>query len=228
MSDQTVFKPWSRQQKRCFNRLTSWCFETKARDCQLNRVDLTTADGGRADLLRKHLQELRRRIERDLDFKGLEMFIVETTEGNGVLHMVWAWRGGREFIIEQRWLSAQWEKIHGAPVVWIRRMNLSKQDIRRVGRYFALQYLSDQRGALKRISWSWKRSRFALGKTWSFMVKQFRLRSKESSWCGVNPGLVEVTFQDLLAAWEKLLERGWCVLGSTLFCVEGREVKELF
>jgi hypothetical protein len=227
MNDQTVFKPWSRQQNRCFNRLTSWCFEAKSRDCQLNRVDLTTADGGRADLLRKHLQELRRRIERDLGFKGLEMFIVETTEGNGVLHMVWAWRGGREFIIEQRWLSAQWEQIHGARVVWIRRMNLSKRDIRRVGRYFATQYLSGQ-SALKRISWSWKRSRFALGKTWSFMVKQFRLRSKESSWCGVNPGLTDVTFQDLLVAWEKLLGHGWCILGSTLFCVQGREVKELF
>jgi hypothetical protein len=178
-------------------------------------VDLTTADGGRADLLRKHLQEFRRRIERDLGFKGIEMFIVETTEGNGVLHMVWAWQGGREFIIEQRWLSEQWEKIHGARIVWIPRMRLSKEDIRRVGRYFALQYLSDQRGALKRISWSWKRSRFALEKTWSFMAKQFRLRSKESTWCGVNPGLVDVTFQDLLIAWEKLLEHGWCVLGST-------------
>ena len=60
------------------------------------------------------------------------------------------------------------------------------------------------------------------------MVKQFRLRSKESTWCGVNPGLLEVSFQDLLIAWEKLLAHGWCVLGSTLFAVEGREVKELF
>jgi hypothetical protein len=142
--------------------------------------------------------------------------------------MVWAWQGDREFIVDQRWLSNQWAEIHGAPIVWIRRMNLSKQDIRRVGRYFALQYLSDQRGALKRISWSWKRSRFALGKTWSFMVKQFKARSKYSSWCGVNSGLVEVSFQDLLVAWEDLLSRGWCVLGSTLFSVEGREVKELF
>lgn len=150
---------------------------------ELNRVDLTTANGGRADLLRKHLQELRRRVERDLRLKGIEMFIVETTEANGVLHMIWAWHGGREFIVDYHWLSGQWEKIHGAWAVWIRRMRLSKEDIRRVGRYFAVQCLSDQRGALKRISWSWRRSRFALGKTWSFMVKQFRLRSKESTWC---------------------------------------------
>src|SRR5688572_3814651 len=74
---------WSRQQKRCFNRLTSWCFEAKSRECQLLRVDLTTAPGGQADLLRRHLQELRRRVERDLGFKGVETFVVETTEGNG-------------------------------------------------------------------------------------------------------------------------------------------------
>jgi hypothetical protein len=36
------------------------------------------ANGGRADLLRKHLQELRRRVERDLGLKGIEIFIVET------------------------------------------------------------------------------------------------------------------------------------------------------
>jgi hypothetical protein len=219
---------WSRKQRRVFQRLTSWCFEAKSRDCQLSRVDLTTALAGPASLLRKHLQELRRRVERDLGFKGLETFVVETSEGNGVLHMVWGWRGERQFIIEQDWLSKQWEKIHGAPIVFIRRMNLSKEDIRRVGRYFALQYLADQGDALIRMSWSWKRSRFALGKTWIFMVKEFRRRNRESTWCGVNPGVVELTFADLLVAWEELLSRGWCILGEALFSVHEREVKQLF
>lgn len=219
---------WTRQQKRCFNRLTSWCFEAKSRDCLLNRVDLTTAPGGNADLLRRHLQELRRRVERELGFNGVEMFVVEPTEGNGVLHMVWAWSGGRDFIIDQRWLSKQWRRIHGAPIVFIRRMRLSKEDIRRVGRYFALQYLSDQRGALKRISWSWRRSRFAIGKAWAFMVKAYRSRSKFSTWCGVSSDLVDVSFSDLLVAWEELLEHESCMLGSTLFGIKDREVKELF
>jgi hypothetical protein len=79
---------WTRQQRRVFQRLTSWCYETKSRDCQLLRVDLTTASCGPAKLLRRHLQELRRRIERDLGYRGVEMFVVETSEGNGVLHMV--------------------------------------------------------------------------------------------------------------------------------------------
>jgi hypothetical protein len=76
---------WSRQQRRVYGRLKSWCYEAKSRGCQLSRVDLTTAVGGPAHLLRRHLQELRRRVERDLGYKGVEMFVVETSEGNGVL-----------------------------------------------------------------------------------------------------------------------------------------------
>ncbi len=78
----------------------------------MNRVDLTTAVGGDAFKLRRHLQELRRRVERDLGFNDLRLFVIETSEGNGVLHMVWAWRGSRSFFIEQEWLSQEWEKIH--------------------------------------------------------------------------------------------------------------------
>jgi|GEM_PF-4976936 len=107
-------------------------------------------------------------------------------------------------------------------------MNLAKDSIRRVGRYFALQYLSDQRGALVRMSWSWKRSRFAIGKAWAFMLKAYKARSKFSTWCGVNPGLVDVTFPDLLVAWEELLSEGTTVFGEKLFSVRDREIVDLF
>jgi hypothetical protein len=167
-------------------------------------------------------------VERDLGYKGIETFVVETSEGNGVLHMVWAWLGNREFIVDQKWLSETWENIHGAPIVYIRWMDRGKDSIGRVGRYFALQYLADQRGALVRISWSWKRSRFAIGKAWAFMVKAYRARSKFATWSGVNPGLVDVTFDDLLVAWQELLSEGTTVLGETLFSVRNREIVELF
>jgi hypothetical protein len=219
---------WSKKQRRVYQRLVSWCFEAKSRDCQLIRVDLTTAPTGQALLLRRHLQELRRRIERDLGFKGLETFVVETSEGNGVLHMIWGWQGDRSFIIDQHWLSEQWERIHGAPIVFIRRMNLSKDDIRRIGRYFALQYLADQRGALVRMSWSWRRSRFAIGKSWKTLCRSWRQINKlrdARSWKYDEP---ELPFSELLIAWEDLLTRGWCQLGGILFCAEGREVQELF
>jgi hypothetical protein len=194
----------------------------------LLRVDLTTASGGPSHLLRKHLQELRRRTERDLGFKGLETFVVETSEGNGVLHMVWAWAGGRPLIVEQKWLSEQWERIHGAKIVWIRRMGLEKKDIRTVSRYFALQYLANQGDALVRMSWSWRRSRFAIGKGWKFMCRALRRINQKRQSLDWREPMSDVPFRDLLLAWEELLSRGWCLLGDVMFSVEDREVTELF
>lgn len=37
----------------------------------------------------------------------------------------------------------------------------------------------------------------------------------------------EIPFSELVTAWEKLLSVGWCVLGGVLFCVDGREVREV-
>lgn len=61
-------KVWTRQQKRIFQRLTSWCMEATGRGCQLVRVDLTTANGGEAGKLRRHQQELRRRVRERIRF----------------------------------------------------------------------------------------------------------------------------------------------------------------
>ncbi len=81
-------------------------------------------------------------------------------------------------------------------------MDLSKQSIKNVGRYFALQYLSDQRGALRRVSWSWRRSRFAIGKGWNFMKRAFRFVRYNANQVRKGDSTVsEVTFQDLLIAW---------------------------
>jgi len=221
-------KDWNRQQRRVFQRLTSWCTEAVGRGCKLVRVDLTTARGGRADLLRRHLQELRRRVERVYQFKGLEVFAIQTTEGNGVLHMVWAWRGERSFYIPQAWLSDTWADIHGAPIVYVQKMGLSRADVRFVGRYFAVQYLADQRGALVRMSWSWWRSRVALARGWETLKRLGRERSDVATWCGRNPGLVEATWSDIISAWESILREGQAVLGDTLLIVRGRDVVEAF
>lgn len=220
---------WSRQQGRVFNRLVSFCTYHKGRGCQLSRVDLTTAVGGDASRLRRRLQELRRRVERELGYNDLRMFVIETTEGNGVLHMVWAWKGSREFWIDQDWLSKEWEKIHGAIIVYIRRMNLSVQDIRAVGRYFALQYLSDQRGALVRMSYSWRRGEVALGKSWEFFKREWRKKfSTFATWVGLNPSTVSVSWYEFLDAWGDLLLSGRAELGGFLYVVWAGEVQEAF
>jgi hypothetical protein len=191
-------------------------------------VDLTTAVGGRVDLLGRHLQELRRRVERKFGFKGVEVFKVETTEGNGVLHMVWAWIGSRSFYVPQVWLSETWDAIHGAPIVYVRKMELCRTSIKRVGRYFALQYLADQRGALVRMSWSWWRSRVAIARGWEKLKKEFRKRNNVATWTGCNPDMETVTFTEVLNTWESLLREGAAMLGGTLFEVRDREIMEVF
>jgi hypothetical protein len=156
------------------------------------------------------------------------MFVVETSEGYGVLHMVWAWVGGRSFYINQDWLSQEWAKIHGAPVVWVRKMRVDRKDIRCVGRYFALQYLADQRGALVRMSWSWWRSRVALARGWESLKRlaSVSFLDDTSKW-GWRREYVH-TMAEVVAAWEHLLSSGGAMLGETLLEVRGRDVVEVF
>jgi hypothetical protein len=137
---------------------------------------LSTAKGGDANKLSRHHAELRRRVERVYGFTGLQFFQVQTSEGNGVLHVYWAWKApegyrGRPFIIPQAWLSEQWEKIHGAPYVWISRLKLGGRSSRRVTRYVVTQYVVNQekegQSCLVHMSWSWKRTfGFPLVKMW--------------------------------------------------------------
>lgn len=143
--------------------------------------------------------------------------------------MVWAWKGSRSFFIEQEWLSQEWFKIHGAIIVYIQAMNLGPSSIRSVGRYFALQYLSDQRGALVRMSYSWRRGELALGKSWSFFVREWRKKfSLYATWVGVNPSTDCVSWYEFLDVWGDLLLSGRAELGGFPYVVWAGEVQEAF
>jgi hypothetical protein len=125
-------------------------------------VTLSTAEGGQADKLTYHHKQLRQRIERQLGFRGLEYYQVRTEEGHGVLHIFWAWRvpdgeRARRFWISQEWLSAQWQSLHGAPVVWIKAYQPGHRSRNRLSRYVISQYVQDQSGYVN-MCWSWKRS----------------------------------------------------------------------
>jgi hypothetical protein len=139
-------------------------------------VCLTTAPGGDAGRLAYNHQRLRQRIEAVYGYRGLEHFTVQTSEGNGVLHIFWAWRPppgwrGRDFYVPQGWLSREWARIHGAPIVWICRVRMGRRSLRRVGAYAVAQYVADQRGYV-RMSWSWKRSLgFPLAGCWEVLKR---------------------------------------------------------
>ena len=226
--------PWSKQQKRLYHRLQSWQKEAQGRCCQLLRIDLTTASGAEAAKLRRHKEELRRRIKRVFSI-DLDLFAIETNEGNGVLHCIAAIDQQKAAWIPHDWLSAQWQDIHGAPIASIKRMGTSKGDLRRVARYMVSQYLVQQgiRGsALVRYSWSWWRCRVAIGRGWAQLKRhrrfaQFRIDRSMRRGELLEPGQkYYLTWNDLLSAWDSLLFTGACVLGDVMLVVEDRQVKE--
>ena len=213
---------WSRTQRRCYGRAMSWMREAEGRGCQLLWVMLSTSETGEAKKLGLHFQELRRRVERKFNYY-VEFFKVETCEGFGVLHMVWAIKTERAVWIPQSWLSEEWEKIHGARVVWIARVKKTKKSIRNVAAYFVGQYLGGQ-SAIVRISWSWWRSRVAIGKAWSKFNSLFGRGDLCKPWGGLNWRLRGVSKLNIIKAWEEFLEKGCCVVEGAKFFIVGRSV----
>lgn len=215
----------TKQQKRIFCRSTSFCIEARSRGCQLFWVGLTTALGGDRKKLALHYQELRRRAERDLHYY-IEYLTIETTEGNGVLHQIWAIKtiDNKPAWIPHPWLSGEWEDIHGAYIVHIQRMWGEDRGIYNVSRYMIQKYITNQ-AKLVRMSWSWKRSKISLAKGWNFF-KRYVIRNMMPSDCGVStwhPN-IEVTYQEMIRAWRSLLTLSQCTIGGRVFIVFDRNV----
>jgi hypothetical protein len=161
---------WSRQQKRGYHRVLSCMQYWQKSGFQVLWVMLSTADGGDSKLLAYHHQMLRQRLERQ-GFPDIQHFQVKTREGNGVLHVLWAWKAedgfrSKNFFVYQSWLSKQWAEIHGAPVVWISKVGSRRRDSLQVARYCISQYVSEQSG-YEYMSYSWVRTfGFPLVRCW--------------------------------------------------------------
>ena len=162
-STQKHVKGWSRQQKRAFQRLRSVLTYWTVSGYQVNFMTWTTAKGGSAENLAYDLQRLKQIVENRWGFEKIEHIQIRTSEGNGVMHALWAWRdenpkGHRPklFYIPYKWLSAEWLRIHGAWDVCIEKVRLSNKDCKRLSMYCVSQYVAGQSGFV-RMSWSWGR-----------------------------------------------------------------------
>jgi len=215
---------WSRTQRRRYSTMISWMKQAEGRGHQLFRVDLTTAAGGFSSDLTKDFRELRRRIKRVYGYI-IEFLKVETSEGHGVLHMVWAIDQRRAAFIPQRWLSDEWFKIHGASIVYICRVkgfNSSK----RISRYFISQYFAGQ-SAIVRMTYSWWMCKFALMKTFHSLRREFLgVKNYSSPWNrGFRPGVL--TFKEFLSVWDDFLFRGTCQVLQYQYVVIDRLVQKI-
>lgn len=172
--------PSSAKTKRAFQRLVSGFTRARFRGDRLRFLTLTTAVGGSVELMRRHFQTLRKRIEHHFHFKA-EYWSIRTNEGNGVLHLVFKGR-----YVPQWWLSQVWLAIHGAGIVDIRVL---KDSPRRLANYLVSQYLGHQ--SFERMSWSWG---------WVFRGFCGVWASRFSHWYKVDPSAC-------LKAWNRLICR---------------------
>jgi len=213
---------WSRKTKRVYRNIRSWCNERLAARAQLLRVDLTTAVPGDNLFLKRHFQELRRRVEHRYGYV-IDYFKIETSEGNGVYHMIWAIVHKTPVYISQKWLSDQWADIHKSPIVYIKRMKTFKASIGRVANYLVAQYLAGQ-SAIVRVSYSWWRAKVAIVRGWNTLYREYRKRCDVNTWVGRNQACFTLNFADLINAWETLLLTGRCSLGGKSYYVLNRDV----
>lgn len=156
---------WSRRQRAIFQTAMSWLTFMEADGWQVAWVMLSSAPGGHS--LSAHHKRLRERIERRLGYPGLAHYQVLTTEGHGVIHALWAWKGDRSFYVPQHLLSSWWAEIHGARVVWIARVRFRRRGTKgNISHYFVSQYCADQ-SLIKYYSYSWGRGLgFPIRKAW--------------------------------------------------------------
>jgi hypothetical protein len=153
-----VLPRWGRKQwftrRTVMDRLRLW----QSSRYQCLWVTLTSSPRSQAKRLRADFQALRKRIDRELGFKDFEYVCVDTREGHGVLHMIWAWKDPNplkraSFYIPFEWLQASWTSLHGAFHVNVKRIGNEDRDARRLSRYIVAQYCGGQ-DALVRVSQS--------------------------------------------------------------------------
>ncbi len=166
---------WSRQQKRAYQRVLTFLKYNELQSRRVSWVTLTSASESKPKLLMVHFQVLRKRLaRRDIEF---EYFNVKTSEGQGVLHLLFAFRT-RKWHISQKWLSKNWEKIHGAKIVWIRKYRY--KTAKRMSRYIVGQYCAIQKG-FERYSWS-RKELGGFVRAWHFLKRIYKKEKLLQIW----------------------------------------------
>lgn len=210
-------KPFTPDQKRRYGRSLSFMAECAGTGYQLFWVMLSTVVGDvdNGAKIMRHWAELQRRIVRKYGYPALKYLCVQTNEGGGVLHLVVGIKWSIPARISQSWMSYEWEKIHGAKIVWISRMGKGSKDHKNVSRYLVTQYMMDGQGsAFKRLSYSWWHSSVPLGRGWRDIKREFNLLRRAND-----------KFQDCINSWRFLLSCGQCVLCGIDYYIHDRNIQ---
>lgn len=219
----TVKPRWDRKQKRAYHKSLTLMKYWEACGYQVFFVTLTGAATSDAKQLSYHHERLKMAVVRSYGLVGMEHFKVITIEGHGVIHALWAvppakhgFRDSAVFI-PQRWLSSEWERIHGAKVVDIRRVTIGASSQRRLSRYIVSQYCGGQSGFV--------RSDYTHPKWLGFSIRSTWLRLKRE-WRSIKP-ICSLHFGSLCDAWDSLIRVRSCWLGKYQFVVCDAQLVEV-
>jgi len=140
---------WSPKARRWYQRLLSGVTHHQANRRRLRVITLTSSPEASGLDVNKSFQALKQRIRRRWSVTGFEYWKLKTSEGHGVLHIIFngPW-------IPHSWLSRSWEEIHLSPIVYIQEL---RQRRKRLISYLMTHYLPahDHGRLYTRMSWSW-------------------------------------------------------------------------
>ena len=212
--DPNFYRNLRRQRSRVYHRVASLLDFWFSRGYVVLWICLTSAPSSPAEKLCYNHRRLKAKISRKYGFGIVEHLAIKTNEGYGVLHLFWACKvkNGRRFYVPVRELSKMWEELHGAKIVWVRRIR--KKSSGRLASYCCSQYCSNQ-NQLERMSWSW---RYGLGgalvKTWQKLKRVLRRHYPIpfGFYCGLPPYR-----RALLSYWRILLRGGSFVIDGVWF-----------
>lgn len=150
---------------RIFQRMVTGLQIAKNQEAFMRFMTLTTARRvlrpieNSFNLLKMRIQRATYKKDGFKGFKFNRYFKLRTSEGFGVLHIIY-W--GR--FIPQNWLSKNWHNIHGAKIVDIRKCYSRRRKVNGLVGYLLSRYL--QRQPIERMSYGWKWAWLGFCKSW--------------------------------------------------------------
>jgi len=141
---------WSPKARRWYQRLLSGLTHHQAQGRILRVMTLTTCPGAQDLDLNASFQALKKRILRKWPCK-FNYWKLRTSEGNGVLHIIYS-----GIFIPVAWIKQNWAEVHGGSyIVFMQKLRGKRKSM---VNYLMSHYLpahADDRGIYARMSWSW-------------------------------------------------------------------------
>lgn len=199
------------KQGRIFHRLVTGLQIAINKNEIMRFLTLTTAPNAKRDI-KKSFDVLRKRIMRAnrwkdgfSGFKFNKYFCLRTTEGLGVLHIVF-W--GK--FIPIQWLKKNWLDIHGAYEVDIREVKTKKKKANGIVNYLITNYLTTQ--PIKRMSYGWGWAWLGFCKAWKNVKQVYSDLRHTSTYVKLGSKITDIKtyFRDTrrshyITAWNSIL-----------------------